>query len=68
MSTAILQEALPFDFETDTQVYTEEARQDDVALCKRYFFGWADAFGSGKKITQSITVEEFHAAAKRLAR
>lgn len=67
MSTAILQETLPFDFETGLLAYTEADRQADAALCKRYLFGWADTFGSGKKIALSIAFEEFQAAAKRLA-
>ncbi|MDP9904599.1 hypothetical protein [Arthrobacter bambusae] len=55
-SVAILQETLPFDFETEIRVdsdalayvpqtYTEQSRQADVALCKSYFFRWAGAFG-----------------------
>ncbi|GAP61305.1 hypothetical protein AHiyo1_49940 [Arthrobacter sp. Hiyo1] len=67
-AVAILQETLPFDFETGLLAYTEEDRQADVALCKSYFFRWASAYGSDQPAAQPITFEEFQAAAKRLAR
>ncbi|MFF8917482.1 hypothetical protein ACF08M_30280 [Streptomyces sp. NPDC015032] len=66
-AVAILQETLPFDFEAGTSLYTEEDRVADRELCKAYFFGWTDAFGTDRPAHRSITFEEFQAAAERLA-
>ena len=67
-AVAILQETLPFDFETGLLAHTEEDHQTDVALCKSYFFRWASAYGSDQPAAEPIAFEEFQAAAKRLAR
>ncbi|WP_394941194.1 hypothetical protein [Psychromicrobium sp. YIM B11713] len=77
-AVASVQETLPFDFEADSHVnsneishlpriYTEEARQADVELCKNYFFRWAGAYGSVRQTRRPLTFREFQTATKRLA-
>lgn len=54
----------------DAPVYTDTDRDRDVALCRAYFGAWTSSFGTGRNSAQheSITFEDFQAAADRLAR
>lgn len=59
-----------FDLDVETPaVYTDADRKADRALCKSYLGTWADSYGrhGAAKRDQTITFEEFEAAAARLS-